>query len=68
MSPGSVLALCAQLYEKTPPAYMLEIGGVSFALQEGLTTEGEKNVKAAGEFLLELLLEESFERFEEAIE
>lgn len=56
MSPGSVLALCTQLYGKTPPAYMLEIAGVSFALREGLTAEGEVNMAAAARFLFDLLL------------
>ncbi|MDU9048848.1 MAG: hydrogenase maturation protease [Candidatus Electrothrix sp. Rat3] len=55
MSPGSVLALCTQLYGKTPPAYMLEIAGVSFELREGMTAEGEKNALAAGRFLKGLL-------------
>ncbi|XCN72424.1 MAG: hydrogenase maturation protease [Candidatus Electrothrix aestuarii] len=67
MSPGSVLTLCTQLYGKTPPAYMLEIGGVSFALREGMTDAGAENVEAAVRFLLELLREGRFERFEEAI-
>lgn len=35
MSPGSVLALCSQLYGKTPPAYMLEIGGMSLRCRRG---------------------------------
>ncbi len=55
MSPGSVLALCSQLYGKTPPVYMLEIAGVSFELREGLTPETEKNIAAATRFLTELL-------------
>ena len=67
MSPGSVLALCTQLYGKNPPAYMLEIGGVSFELREGLTAEGAENVEVAGDFLLELLREGNFERFEEVV-
>ncbi|MCI5220202.1 MAG: hypothetical protein D3914_13690 [Candidatus Electrothrix sp. LOE2] len=49
MSPSAVLALCSQLYGKTPPAYMPEIGGVSFELREGLTDEGAENMAAAGE-------------------
>ncbi|RWX43936.1 hydrogenase maturation protease [Candidatus Electrothrix aarhusensis] len=55
MSPGSVLALCSQLYGKTPPVYMLEIAGVSFELREGMTAEGKKNTLAAGHFLKGLL-------------
>jgi len=64
MSPGSVLALCTQLYGKTPPVYMLEIAGVSFELREGITTEGAENMGAAGDFLLELLREGSVDPLE----
>ena len=55
MSPGAVLALCSQLYGKTPAAYLLEIAGMSFELREGMTAEGEKNTLAAGRFLMGLL-------------
>ncbi|WLE98695.1 MAG: hydrogenase maturation protease [Candidatus Electrothrix communis] len=55
MSPGSVLALYSQLYGKTPPVYMLEIGGMSFELREGLTAEGTENTLAAGQFLISWL-------------
>ncbi|WPD21089.1 MAG: hydrogenase maturation protease [Candidatus Electrothrix scaldis] len=64
MSPGSVLALCTQLYGKTPAAYLLEIAGTSFELREGMSAEGTENAEAAGAFLLELLREGSFERVE----
>jgi len=67
MSPGSVLALCSQLYGKTPPVYMLEIAGVSFELREGMTAEGEKNTLAASRFLMELLEEADIAGFEEKI-
>ena len=63
MSPGAVLALCSQLYGKTPTAYLLEIAGTSFELREGLTAEGAENVEVAGAFLLELLREGNVERF-----
>ena len=67
MSPGSVLALCSQLYGKTPPVYMLEIGGVSFEMREGMSVEGVENMEAAGAFLLNLLRERNVERFEETV-
>jgi hydrogenase maturation protease len=64
MSPGSVLALCSQLYGKTPAAYLLEIAGTSFELREGLTAEATENTAAAGVFLLDLLRYPSLDRFE----
>jgi hypothetical protein len=57
MSPGAVLALCSQLYGKTPAAYLLEIAGTSFELREGMSAEGEENTLAAGRFLMGLLVE-----------
>ncbi|MCI5165191.1 MAG: hydrogenase maturation protease [Candidatus Electrothrix sp. GM3_4] len=63
MSPGSVLALCSQLYGKTPPVYMLEIAGTSFEIREGLTAEGAENTVAATRFLIELLSKPDNERF-----
>jgi hydrogenase maturation protease len=62
MSPGSVLALCSQLYDKTPPVYMLEIAGTSFELREGLTAAAAENTVAASAFLLELLSKPASER------
>ena len=62
MSPGSVLALCSQLYGKTPPVYMLEIAGVSFELREGMTAEGAENTVAATRFLTTLLKKPAAER------
>ncbi|RWX48521.1 hydrogenase maturation protease [Candidatus Electrothrix marina] len=55
MSPGSVLALCSQLYGETPPVYMLEIAGVSFELRDGMSAEAAENTVAATRFLTELL-------------
>ncbi len=55
MSPGAVLALCSQLYGKTPAAYLLEIAGTSFELREGMTAEGEEDTATASTFLLDLL-------------
>ncbi|CAK8721495.1 Hydrogenase maturation protease [Candidatus Electrothrix aarhusensis] len=62
MSPGSVLALCAQLYGKTPPVYMIEIAGTSFELREGLTAEVAENTVAATRFLTTLLKKPATER------
>jgi hydrogenase maturation protease len=56
MSPGSVLALCDQLYEKKPPAYLLEIKGLSWNMHEGISREAQPNLNAASCFLKSILL------------
>jgi hypothetical protein len=61
-----VLALCVQLYQTAPPVYLLEIGGASYTLREGLSPVGIENTAAAGAFLLELLKQPSFDRFKKA--
>jgi hydrogenase maturation protease len=66
MPPESVLALCVQLYQTAPPVYLLEIGGTSYTLREGLSAAGAENTAAAGAFLLNLLRQPSFAGFEEA--
>jgi hydrogenase maturation protease len=64
--PEAVLALCLQLYQTAPPAYLLEIGGASCTLREGLSAAAAENTAAAEAFLLNLLRQPSFDRFEEA--
>jgi hydrogenase maturation protease len=51
MSPESVLALCEELYKKTPKAYMLSINGSSWEVAEAMTGEAERNLGLALEFL-----------------
>jgi len=55
MTPGGVLALCKELYDRIPGSYMLEIQGHSWELQEGLTEKAGKSLKAAFIFLKSLL-------------
>lgn len=50
-SPESVLALCAELYGKTPRASLLAIRGHRWVLGEGLSPKGEKNLSRAIAFL-----------------
>ncbi|CAK8721382.1 Hydrogenase maturation protease [Candidatus Electronema halotolerans] len=66
MPPESVLALCLQLYQTVPPVYLLEIGGAAYNLREGLSAAGVENTAAAGTFVLELLRQPSFAKFEAA--
>ena len=51
LSPGSVLAIAAELYGRTPDARLLAIRGHSWAIGEGLSAKAEKNLDLALEFL-----------------
>jgi len=55
MSPQSVLALCAELYEKKLDAYVLGIRGYEWDFEVGLTPEAQKNCDQAYSFLIEWL-------------
>jgi hydrogenase maturation protease len=65
MSPGSVLALCEDLYGKKPAAFVLGIRGYSWEQREGLTVQAVSNLEKAFDFLLPLLRESSIRAFEE---
>jgi hypothetical protein len=51
LDPGTVLAITARLYGKTPEARLLAIRGHSFAIGEGLTRKAEGNLALALAFL-----------------
>ena len=53
ISPGVVLSLCKQIYEKAPQAYLLHIKGFEWELEfnKGLTEQGEKNLDEALKFI-----------------
>lgn len=51
LGPAAVLALAAALYGRAPEAWVLAIRGRSFALGEGLTAPGERNLALALERL-----------------
>jgi hydrogenase maturation protease len=55
MSPASVLALCHELYGRTPRAYVLAIRGREWDLGEGLSEEGRTNLARAVEMLRRFL-------------
>lgn len=55
MSPQSVLALCAELYEKKLDAYVLGIRGYEWDFEVGLTPKADKNFNEAYSFLLKWL-------------
>ncbi len=54
LSPESVLALAATLYEPAQEAYVLGIGGVEFGeVKEGLSPEAEENLRRAEVFFVD---------------
>ena len=66
MSPASVLALCRELYAKQPDAYLLQIRGEAWGLQEGLTQRAAGHLRQALAFLGEVLKAGSREAFAQA--
>lgn len=55
MSPQSVLALCAELYDKKLDAYVLGIRGYEWDFEVGLTSRAESNLNEAYAFLVNWL-------------
>lgn len=51
LDPAAVLALAAALYGKKPEAWLLAVRGHSFAVGEGLTERGERDLGLALGFL-----------------
>ena len=53
ISPGVVLSLCKQIYEKAPKAYLVHIKGYEWELEfeKGLTEKAEGNLKDTLEFI-----------------
>lgn len=57
LSPGAVLAIAAELYGRTPPAWILAIRGHRWTVGEGLSARAEANLALALEFLEQRLKE-----------
>ena len=51
LSPQSVLALCRELYDRTPQAFLLAVRGYVWDLEEGLSPKAEANLAKALNFL-----------------
>ena len=66
MSPCFVLALCQELYNKNPPAYMLEIRGYEWEMKETISHSGNRNLAAAFDFLRELLIHPTINKIQSA--
>lgn len=47
LSPSAVLALCNQVYQENPEAYVLKLQGYEWELKTGLTEKGRKNLDEA---------------------
>ena len=52
---GAIMALCKDVYDKQPKAYVLRIRGFGWELEEGLSTEGKQNLKDALELMNEIV-------------
>jgi hydrogenase maturation protease len=63
VSPQGILALCRDIYAKTPDAYLLEIQGLSWDMAESLSEQAQVNLKKALDFLEPLLTKPSREAF-----
>ncbi len=66
MSAQSIIALCEELYNKSPRAYMLAIRGYEWEAAEGLSPQAASNLEKAYELVSMLLSKLSSEALEEA--
>ena len=55
LTPGAVLFLCNDLYQKFPEAYTLKINGFDWALKIGMSDSAKTNLAKAIEFFDELI-------------
>jgi hydrogenase maturation protease len=68
MSPESVVGLCAQLYDKAPNVYLVEIEGHDWGMGEGLSEKGCERLEQAVATIGPLLQAGNIrERFEQAV-
>lgn len=50
-SPGYIVHLCGQLYERVPETYLLHIKGYEWAFKEGLSGQGRINLNKAMDYI-----------------
>jgi len=55
-SPGYIVKLCNDLFNKKPEVYLLHIKGYQWDFKEGLSEQAERNLQLATCFLQEFLL------------
>lgn len=65
MSPESVLALCEDIYGKTPPAYILAIKGYEWEMAAPMTDPAKENLEKAYSFIRALVQKSSLQVFDE---
>ncbi|HQO03060.1 MAG TPA: hydrogenase maturation protease [Spirochaetota bacterium] len=65
MSPESVLALCEDIYGKTPPAYILAIKGYEWEMAAPMTEPANENLEKAYSFIRALVQKSSLQAFDE---
>ena len=54
-SPGYIVQLCKELFQKNPVVFLLHIKGYQWAFQEGLSEQAEKNLEQAVEYMKTIL-------------
>ena len=54
-SPGYIVQLCKELFEKAPLVFLLHIKGYEWAFQEGLSERAQKNLEQAIEYIKTIL-------------
>ncbi|MBN2273020.1 MAG: hypothetical protein JXK95_01695 [Bacteroidales bacterium] len=57
VSPAFIINLCHEIYQKTPPAYLLHIRGYKWEFMEEPTPEAFKNLERAALFLKNQIME-----------
>ncbi len=55
LEPAAIMALCNDVYGKQPKAYVLRIRGYGWELEEGLSSQGKKNLKDALKLMTEII-------------
>ena len=55
-SPGYIVKLCKELFNKSPKVYLLHIKGYQWEFKEGLSEQAERNLQLATLFVQEFLL------------
>lgn len=56
-SPGYIVDLCNNIYQKTPPTYLVHIRGFEWDFKEGLTQKAVENLNKALDHIKPLLLD-----------
>ena len=66
-SPGYIVSLCKDIYNKIPPTYLLHIKGYEWAFKEGLTAKAKENMAMALEHMKKVCKnpQKLIDRFEE---